>query len=91
MLSQGVPDAAGVRLLGAAQSGVRGVGFTGHCPPMSDTFGRPAGGQGHSGVMGRSNDLTLKTDADTITESLLGVSNQLGASTQSPGHYLKLS
>lgn len=33
-----------------------------------------------SGVIGRSNDLTLKTDAGTIMESLLGVSNQHGAS-----------
>lgn len=78
MLSQGVPDAAGARLLGAAQSGVRGVGFAGHFPPLSDAFARPAGGQGHGGVKGRSNDLTLETE--TITEFLLRVSNQHGAS-----------
>lgn len=57
------------RFLGAARSGVRGVGFTGQFPPMSDAFTRPAGVQGHSGVIGRSNDLTLKTDAETITRS----------------------
>lgn len=61
MLSLCVWDAAGVHLLGAAQSGVRGVGFTGHFPPMSDIFARPAGVQGHRGVIGRSCDLTPKT------------------------------
>lgn len=49
---------------GAAQSGLRGVGFTGQIPPMSDICARPVGVQGHSGVIGHSNDLTLKTDAE---------------------------